>query len=202
MTGFIGTASINQALSKYGYHDVAYRLLQQEHYPSWLYPVINGATTIWERLNSYTIENGFGGNNAMNSFNHYSFGAVTAWMYETILGIKPEEENPAFKSFVLQPVPDPSGQMLWAKGYFNTVYGQIVSAWQWQDEEKKLCEFIVKIPSNTEAKIRFPLGVSVEEFYDNKFEPVKDWQVSSDESWQDWQESTYGSGIYKFKVQY
>ena len=202
MTGFIGTASINQALSKYGYHDVAYRLLQQEHYPSWLYPVINGATTIWERLNSYTIENGFGGNNAMNSFNHYSFGAVTAWMYETVLGIKPEEENPAFKSFVLQPVPDPTGQMLWAKGYFNTVYGQIVSAWQWVDEEKKLCEFIVKIPSNTEAKIRFPLGVSVEEFYDNKFEPVKDWKVSSDESWQDWQESTYGSGIYKFKVQY
>ena len=123
-------------------------------------------------------------------------------MYETILGIKPEEENHAFKSFVLQAVPDPTGQMLWAKGYLNTVYGQIVSAWQWVDEEKKLCEFIVKIPSNTKARIRFPLGVSVEEFYDNKFEPVKDWQVSSDESWQDWQESTYGSGIYKFKVQY
>lgn len=81
MTGFIGTAWISKVLSDYGRTDLAYRLLQQTDYPSWLYPVKQGATTIWERLNSYTHTDGFGGNNNMNSFNHYAFGAVGSWMY-------------------------------------------------------------------------------------------------------------------------
>lgn len=76
MTGFIGTAWISKALSDNGCSEAAYKLLQQTNYPSWLYSVEQGATTIWERLNSYTHEDGFGGNNRMNSFNHYSFGAV------------------------------------------------------------------------------------------------------------------------------
>ncbi|MDP4202262.1 MAG: family 78 glycoside hydrolase catalytic domain, partial [Bacteroidota bacterium] len=74
MTGFVGTAWISKVLSDNGLDSIAYRLLRQTTYPSWLYPVKQGATTIWERLNSYTLENGFGGNNSMNSFNHYSFG--------------------------------------------------------------------------------------------------------------------------------
>lgn len=72
LTGFIGTAWISKALSDNGMSEEAYRLLQYEGYPSWLYPVKNGATTIWERLNSYTVKDGFGENNSMNSFNHYS----------------------------------------------------------------------------------------------------------------------------------
>ena len=86
MTGFIGTAAVANALTDYGYDSTAYRLLQRETYPSWLYLVKNGATTIWERLNSYTHDDGFGGNNAMNSFNHYAFGAVADWMYRYCLG--------------------------------------------------------------------------------------------------------------------
>ena len=86
MTGFITTAWISKALSENGRSDIAYKLLQQTSYPSWLYPVTQGATTIWERLDSYTHERGFGGNNSMNSFNHYSFGAVGQWMIANSLG--------------------------------------------------------------------------------------------------------------------
>lgn len=71
-----------------GRSDIAYRLLQQDSYPSWLYPVKQGATTIWERLNSYTRSNGFGGNNQMNSFNHYSFGAVGTGCIPVSLGMR------------------------------------------------------------------------------------------------------------------
>lgn len=94
MTGFMGTASITEALSENGSSANACRLLQQQDYLSWLYSVVNGAMSIWERLNSYTVENGFGGNNSMNSFNHYSFGAVASWMYTHSLGIQRHPEKP------------------------------------------------------------------------------------------------------------
>jgi alpha-L-rhamnosidase len=93
MTGFIGTEAISEALSENGSPDLAYKLLVNKQYPSWLHSVVNGATSIWERLNSYTVENGFGGNNSMNSFNHYSFGAVAAWMYNYSLGIQRHPEK-------------------------------------------------------------------------------------------------------------
>ena len=148
MTGFIGTASINPSLSKAGRHDLAYRLLQQTSYPSWLYSVKNGATTIWERLNSFTLENGFGGNNSMNSFNHYSFGAVAAWMNSYSLGIQRDEKSPGFKHFILQPTPDPTGEMKYAKGHYDSVYGRIESAWKTTPTG---WEFETTIPPNTSA---------------------------------------------------
>lgn len=150
MTGFIGTASLNHALSDNGKSETAYRLLQQTSYPSWLYSVKNGATTIWERLNSYTVEDGFSGNNSMNSFNHYSFGAVAAWMYNYSLGIQREEENPGFKRFVLMPTPDPTKEMKFAKGYYDSMYGRIESEWRWQDSG-----WIYKttVPANTVATL-------------------------------------------------
>ncbi|MGC4054713.1 MAG: hypothetical protein QM757_38180 [Paludibaculum sp.] len=86
MTGFIGTSWINKALSDHGLSELSYRLLLNNQYPSWLYAIDQGATSIWERLNGYTVENGFGGNNSMNSFNHYSFGAVGQWMMAYSLG--------------------------------------------------------------------------------------------------------------------
>lgn len=148
MTGFIGTASISKALSAYGKDDVAYRLLQQETYPSWLYSVINGATTIWERLNSYTIEDGFGGNNSMNSFNHYSFGAVAAWMYNHSLGIQRDESHPGYKHFILKPVPDPTKKMQWAKGYYDSPYGRIHSSWKTTENGTA---YLITVPPNTTA---------------------------------------------------
>ncbi|MDG1573338.1 family 78 glycoside hydrolase catalytic domain [Robiginitalea sp. M366] len=153
MTGFIGTASLNHALSETGRHAQAYRLLQQEDYPSWLYPVRNGATTIWERLNSYTLEDGFGGNNSMNSFNHYSFGAVAAWMYNYALGIRRGEDGPGFRQFVLAPVPDPDGSMTFARGYYDSPYGRIESGWEIQDGA---VVYTVVVPPNTTASLTLP----------------------------------------------
>lgn len=150
MTGFIGTASIGEALSENGKHNIAYQLLQTETYPSWLYPVKNGATTIWERLNSYTIENGFGGNNSMNSFNHYAFGAIASWMYNYSLGIQRDPGHPGFKHFILQPTPDPTGQMTFAKGHYDAMYGTIVSEWY---SEKEGTRYKIVVPPNTTAKL-------------------------------------------------
>lgn len=151
MTGFIGTAAISNALSKGGNHEDAYRLLQQTSYPSWLYSVQNGATTIWERLNSYTKEDGFGTNNSMNSFNHYSFGAVGAWMMDYSLGIARDE--PGFSKFILQPNPDPTGQMTFAKGYYDSTYGRIVSEWK-VEAGQVVYDFVV--PANTSARLFLP----------------------------------------------
>lgn len=150
MTGFIGTAWINKALSDYGHSDPAYRLLQQTTYPSWLYSVKQGATTIWERLNSYTHTDGFGGNNSMNSFNHYSFGAIGAWMYNYSLGIERDEDYPGFKHFILQPEPDPTGQMTFAKGYYDSMYGRIKSEWKMIGNN---CCFKFTVPANTTATL-------------------------------------------------
>ena len=153
MTGFIATASISDALSENGNSATAYRLLQQKEYPSWLYSVVNGATSIWERLNSYTVENGFGGNNSMNSFNHYSFGAVAAWMYNHSLGIQRDPKLAGFKEFVLKPTPDPDKKMTFAKGYYDSVYGRISSEWKWEGNK-----WIYKttVPANTSAILYLP----------------------------------------------
>ena len=153
MTGFIGTAWINKALSDYGYDDLSYRLLQNNQYPSWLYAIDQGATSIWERLNGYTVENGFGGNNSMNSFNHYSFGAVGQWMIAYSLGIQRDEKSPGFKHFILQPSYDPTGQMTYAKGFYDSMYGRISSSWK---TDKSVFTYTATVPANTTATIYLP----------------------------------------------
>jgi alpha-L-rhamnosidase len=150
LTGFIGTAWISKALSDIGCSDWAYRLFQQTTFPSWLYPVEQGATTIWERLNSYTHENGFGGNNGMNSFNHYSFGAVGAWMIENSLGINRDDNAAGFKHFVLVPEPDPTRQMTFAKGYYDSPFGRIESSWTINDNK---IQYRFVVPENTTATL-------------------------------------------------
>ena len=183
MTGFIGTAAISHALTETGHNLAAYRLLQNDAYPSWLYPVKNGATTIWERLDSYTKERGFGGNNSMNSFNHYSFGAVGAWMMDSSLGIVRDEKNPGFKHFYLRPQVDESGKMTWAKGHYDSVYGRIESSWAKTAEGWK---FVFQVPGNTTATLELPnLG--------------KDLTCNGKKV--DWKESIQlGSGKYTFIV--
>lgn len=153
LTGFIGTAWISKALSDRGMSDVAYRLLSQDTFPSWLYPVKNGATTVWERLNSYTIKEGFGKNNSMNSFNHYSFGAVVAWMYNHSLGIKRDEATPGFKHFFLQPEVDATGHLTSAQGHYDSMYGRIESRWE---RKANHTEYAFAIPANTSATVILP----------------------------------------------
>ena len=153
LTGFIGTAWISKALSDCGMSDVAYRLLSQDSFPSWLYPVKNGATTVWERLNSYTHKDGFGKNNSMNSFNHYSFGAVVAWMYNYSLGIRRDETSPGFKHFFLQPEVDPTGHLDVASGHYDSMYGRIESRWE---RKEASTEYSFTIPANTSATVVLP----------------------------------------------
>lgn len=101
-TGFLGTKIILDTLSKMGRSDLAYTLLMQEEYPSWLYPVKQGATTFWERWNSYSLADGFGSAD-MNSFNHYAYGAVIGWMFKTMAGINSDFNKPGFSNVLLEP---------------------------------------------------------------------------------------------------
>ncbi|MCH3994929.1 MAG: glycoside hydrolase family 78 protein [Prevotella sp.] len=162
MTGFIGTAWISMALSEVGHTDDAYKMLLNTHFPSWLYPVEQGATTIWERLNSYTKTDGFGGNNSMNSFNHYAFGSVTNWIMQRSLGISRDENAPGFKHFILRPEVDPTGSLNEAHGYYDSMYGRIESSWK-KTGDRIVYQFV--IPANTSATLYLPLtkinGVTV-----------------------------------------
>lgn len=146
-TGFIGTPYLNLALSENGRSDVAYTLFEQTQFPSWLYPVLQGATTMWERWNSYTIENGFGPVD-MNSFNHYAYGAIGEWMYSHQLGIQRDEDRPAYKHILLQP--KVGGKETFARGGFESPYGRIEAGW-----EKTAGGYIyrVTVPANTTASL-------------------------------------------------
>jgi alpha-L-rhamnosidase len=152
MSGFAGTPTILPALSKYGHVEDAYKMFEQTEYASWLYPVVQGATSIWERWNSYTVENGFGGNNSMNSFNHFSLGAVTEWMMDYQLGISADLENPGFQHFILQP--QAGGTFTYAKGTFESNYGTISSGWTASDGAMRSYECIV--PANSTATLYLP----------------------------------------------
>lgn len=193
MTGFIGTAWISRALSDCGYPDVAYRLLQQTSYPSWLYSVEQGATTIWERLNSYTHTDGFGENNRMNSFNHYSFGAVGAWMYNCSLGIQPDTQAPGFKHFFLKPEPDPTGEMKYAKGYYDSMYGRIESGWETTPQSVK---YTFTIPANTSATVCLPAsGFKTVRMNRSTLQEGKDFQIENNLV-----RMELGSGTYKVEI--
>lgn len=146
-SGFFGTGPINPMLSEGGYAEIAQKTMLQTAYPSWLYPVTQGATTIWERWNSYTHENGFGGNNSMNSFNHYSLGSVLSWLYEHMLGIQRDEKNPGFKHFILKPE---MGALGFAKGGIDTPHGRIESAWEKVEAGYR---YTCVVPENTTATL-------------------------------------------------
>lgn len=146
-TGFIGTAILCKTLAKVGKNGIAYSLLLQTDDPSWIYSIHQGATTIWERWNSYTVKDGFGDVN-MNSFNHYSFGAVMEWMYRYVAGIEVDAKAPGFEHLILQPKPDmradgeiPEGQerITWAKGTYNCRYGLISSEWKRDGDRFNYC---------------------------------------------------------------
>ena len=170
-TGFVGTGILNQTLSCFGLSDYAYDLLLQRNCPSWLYSVDQGATTIWERWNSYTHESGFGPA-SMNSFNHYAYGAVGEWMYRYMSGIEPDEANPGFHHFFLKPQPDrrtylPAGQSLItsANATYQSRYGSINSAWSTPDEESLV--YHCTVPANTTATLHLPVSSSETVMYEN-----------------------------------
>lgn len=146
-TGFFGTGALNRVLTEHGRHDVAVRLMTQTACPGWLYPVTQGATTIWERWNSYTAEEGFGCNNAMNSFNHYSLGSVLSWCYESVLGIRRDERHPGYGHFYLEPR---TYGFDYASGGIDTPYGRIESSWK---KEGNHVVYTCTVPANAKAQL-------------------------------------------------
>jgi alpha-L-rhamnosidase len=153
-TGFLGTPLLAPVLSRYGHTDLVYELLFTETYPSWLYPINQGATTMWERWNSYSHEDGFG-DATMNSFNHYAYGAIGEWMYEGIAGIRPLQ--PGFKRILIAPIP--GGPLDSANAEYNSVYGRIASAWQ---STGGGLELKVTVPPNTTAQVIIPASADAQ----------------------------------------
>lgn len=161
-TGFVGTGILCQTLGENGMNDLAYSLLLQTEDPSWLYSVLQGATTIWERWNSYTVERGFGPV-GMNSFNHYAYGAVAEWMFAYMAGIRPDIHTGGFTQFVLAPTPDtrtveqlPAGQqrIRRVKAHYDTKQGRIESAWSQQGDG---FSYEFSVPAGTNAMLILPV---------------------------------------------
>jgi alpha-L-rhamnosidase len=149
-TGFIGISHLNPTLTLTGHAEVAYRLLLREDYPSWLYPVNHGATTIWERWNGWTEEEGFF-KPQMNSFNHYSLGSIGEWLFRHVAGIELEPDVAGFQRFVLRPF---IGKGLsFAKASYTTMHGEIVSDWRRSGSE---LIWSVRVPANTRARVYVP----------------------------------------------
>ena len=153
-TGFNATGNLLNALSDNGLNDTAYKLFESTDYASWLYPVTEGATSIWERWNSYTEEGGFNGNNSMNSFNHYSYGAVCEWMLGYQAGIIADKNLPGYQNFILQPTV--GGTFTELTGSYDSVYGTITSGWT--AEEGQMTSYDVTVPANTAATLYLPVS--------------------------------------------
>lgn len=161
-TGFLGTKSLLPALSSHDRGDLAARLFQSRRFPSWGYEVVNGATTVWERWDSYTKEHGFNGaggnqNASMNSFSHYSFGAVMEWAFRSLAGI--DLVSPGYGRILIAPQPPSPGSnpenppVDWVKARYDSVRGRIATAWRRQGD-RFLIE--LEIPANTTAELHLP----------------------------------------------
>ena len=157
-TGFLGTKELLPVLSAHGHHDLAVRLFQSREFPSWGYAVVNGATSVWERWDSYTKEDGFGRHNAaMNSFSHYAFGAVCEWMFRTLAGI--DSDGVGFEHIILRPSPPYPGSnpdnapIHWVRAHYDSIHGRIASAWTLEGD---LFTYDVTVPPNTTASVVLP----------------------------------------------
>ncbi|WP_132053789.1 family 78 glycoside hydrolase catalytic domain [Pseudocnuella soli] len=149
-TGFLGTPYLCEVLSKNGQADVAFALLLREQYPSWLFPVKMGATTIWERWDGQKPDSSFQ-TPGMNSFNHYAYGAIGEWMYRTVAGLDTEEDGPGYKHIRVKPLP--GGNFNHVAVTLQTYYGPVTSGWK---REGASFNMEVVIPANTQASVFIP----------------------------------------------
>ncbi|MDI9420285.1 MAG: family 78 glycoside hydrolase catalytic domain, partial [Bacillota bacterium] len=159
-TGFVGTPYLCRVLSENGYNDIAYRLLLNEEFPSWLYAVKLGATTIWERWNSLLPDGRFG-ELGMNSLNHYTYGSIGEWMYRHMCGIQPVEAYPGFRKARLAPQPNPA--LNWARAVLDSAAGRYESGWEYLENAIR---YSFAVPFNAEAELELQapsiLGVTVD----------------------------------------
>ena len=163
-TGFVGTPYLLHVLSSYGYSQLAYDLLFRKEYPSWLYPVTKGATTIWEHWDGI-MENGDFWSTDMNSFNHYAYGSVLDWLYSVAAGIKTDEKHPGYEKAVIAPHPD--RRLDWLEARLDTRNGQIISRWE---KDGKYYRYIITTPIEStiiigDRTVSVPAGNYI--FYEN-----------------------------------
>ena len=166
-TGFLGTSILMATLTENGMEDIAYELLFQRKNPSWLYSVDNGATTIWERWNSYMVKEGMGPK-GMNSFNHYAYGCVCEWIWETCAGIASDPAQPGFKHIIMKPIPDKR------LGHINAEYqsaaGLIKSAWRYEGDQW-IWDFT--IPEGATASVTLPGETEAKEYAAGTYQIVR-----------------------------
>jgi len=191
-TGFLGANLINKVLSQHGYTDLAYMLLNRTEYPSWLYPITKGATTIWERWDGIKTDGSFQ-NAGMNSFNHYAYGAVGDWMYRTITGIN--QTSPGFKTFYIKP--EIGGDLTYAKASYNSMYGEINSGWELKDNGLSIH---VAIPANTTARVYVPAS-SETKIKENGMALSNAQGIKVVESKDGYVQLEVGSGNYNFVIE-
>jgi alpha-L-rhamnosidase len=161
-TGFVGASYLPFVLSDNGQMDLAYEVLFQTTWPSWLYPVTQGATTIWERWDAWTSEHGYQDWN-MNSFNHYAYGAIGDWLYRVVAGIQSDPAQPGYRHIILRPMP--GGRLTYAKATYESAYGPITSAWKRTDGG---LEWQVSVPPNTTATAYVPAADGAQVTLDGK----------------------------------
>lgn len=149
-TGFVGTPYLCPVLTENGLAEYAYTLLLNDDFPSWLYEVKMGATTIWERWNSVLPDGSISGT-GMNSLNHYAYGSIVEWMYRYMCGINPDETEAGFKKFTIKPYPD--ARLVHAKASYHSTYGLIESGWE---KTKKGWKFALTVPFDTKASFVLP----------------------------------------------
>ena len=192
-TGFLGTPYLCHVLSRFGYDTVAYKLLLQETYPSWLYPVKMGATTIWERWDGQKPDSSFQ-TPGMNSFNHYAYGAIGDWMYRHITGMDTYDEGVGYKKIRVQP--HPGGNLSFANADLETGYGKLSVHWKIA-EGKFILD--VEIPANTSASIFIP-ATNAEAITENEksLSRIKEITVTGRQG--DYMVLQVGSGIYHFST--
>lgn len=189
-TGFLGTPHLNPVLSEYGHTRQAYELLLRKQYPSWLYPVTMGATTIWERWDGIKPDSTFQ-NPSMNSFNHYAYGAIGEWLYRTVAGI--EADSPGYKQITIHP--HPGGNLSYARSIKQSMYGEIESEWEVQDGVFRLK---VQVPENTSATVVLP-AASIEKVMESGKKLTEDIPgISQIEQQKEGLHVAVGSGTYRF----
>jgi alpha-L-rhamnosidase len=149
-TGFLGASLVCPVLGDYGHFDQAFMLLNRKEYPSWLYPITKGATTIWERWDGLKPDGTFQ-DVGMNSFNHYAYGAIGDWLYRVVAGLDIDEQNPGYKHIIIQP--HPGGGLTYAKARHESSYGPVESGWRLADQKMIVN---IEIPPNTTATVRLP----------------------------------------------
>ena len=192
-TGFLGTPYICHVLSRFGYSDIAYKLLLQETYPSWLYPVKMGATTIWERWDGIKPDGTFQVP-TMNSFNHYSYGAIGDWMYRVMVGLDTYEDGPGYKHIKIQP--HIGGGFTNAAASLKTYYGVLSSSWK-IEADKIVME--MEIPANTTATIYIPATSAASVTENNVLvSAVKNITITGTEN--GYVIAKVGSGKYRFEI--